>query len=252
MTELKKCFVICPIGEEGSPQRLHSDDLFDVVLKPIAEVAGYVAHRAIDKSRPGDITDAIMNDISSADLIIADITGANPNVFYELALAHVWGRPYILLSADDPLKVPFDINAQHVIRISRATFRAQDVAREAIKSQIEAIKSGSSIIENPVKRFLNRSQMEASGDPEKAVIASMSRQLSEMEKRLESLESSRPVRIVSPNNSVRRTYFNRLINENVSGSRKEDLMQKRLMSAFEEFINKANNGESGDPEDGES
>ena len=55
------------------------------------------------------IMDKIREQISSASVIIGDITGGNPNVFYELGLAHAFGKPIIFLTQDDPRSAPVDI-----------------------------------------------------------------------------------------------------------------------------------------------
>ena len=103
----KRCFVICPIGERDTAIRQRSDDIFEHLIRPIAQDAGYVAERVIDNDRPGDITTKIVGDIIEANVIVADITGHNPNVFYELAIAHAWKKPRIILTTPPP---PFPWN----------------------------------------------------------------------------------------------------------------------------------------------
>jgi hypothetical protein len=59
--------------------------------------------------------DRIFNQISKADVLIADMTGRNPNVFYEVGYAHALGKIVILVTqnADD---IPFDLkHRQHII-----------------------------------------------------------------------------------------------------------------------------------------
>jgi hypothetical protein len=161
---LKKCFVICPIGEEGTAIRARSDDIFERLIKPIANEAGYVAERVIDSDRPGDITDKVMKDIHESDLVVADITGHNPNVFYELAIAHAWRKPFILMSSDQPLKVPFDIGSLNVISIRLESFSAADETRDNLKRHFDSINSGTTF-PNPVSRFESNKAIEASGNP---------------------------------------------------------------------------------------
>jgi hypothetical protein len=54
--------------------------------------------------------------ISSADVIIADCTGRNPNVFYELGMAHILNKPVILITSDAVKQAPTDIRCFEFIR----------------------------------------------------------------------------------------------------------------------------------------
>lgn len=169
----KRCFVICPIGESGSEIRARSNDIFDHLVRPIAEAAGYVAHRVIDNDRPGDITSKIIGDILSADAIVADITGHNPNVFYELAIAHAWKKPCILLSGDDPLRVPFDIASQNVISLRTESFGAFETTKKLVAKHFNDIADGKAGLENPVARFERGKELEKSGNPLAAELAEL-------------------------------------------------------------------------------
>ena len=59
-----------------------------------------------------------MRDLQAADLVVADLTEANPNVYYELALRHATAKPFIHL-ARDRTKLPFDLKVMDVIFISK-------------------------------------------------------------------------------------------------------------------------------------
>jgi hypothetical protein len=54
---MKTCFVISPIGVPGSDVREHADDVFDFIIKPAVEKAGYNVKRADHEARPGAITE---------------------------------------------------------------------------------------------------------------------------------------------------------------------------------------------------
>jgi hypothetical protein len=116
----KKCFVISPIGAENSEVRRHADTVFNCIIrpacKPASDEAGptYLAERGDHKTAPGKITDQIYEDILEAELIIAVLTGANPNVYYELAIAQSAAKPVILLM-EKGFEAPFDIKDQRII-----------------------------------------------------------------------------------------------------------------------------------------
>ena len=81
------------------------------------------------------------NSVLNADLVIADLTGHNPNVFYELAIRHLVGKPFIHMT-DKPESVPFDIFALNAIRLDKASYGALRAAEAELASQIRSIKAG--------------------------------------------------------------------------------------------------------------
>ncbi len=90
------------------------DMLFEEVIRPVCEGLGIDAFRASDIYRPSVILQDILQGLDSANVVIADITPANPNVFYELGYSHAIQKPVILLAErDTPL--PFDISGYRVI-----------------------------------------------------------------------------------------------------------------------------------------
>jgi hypothetical protein len=62
-------------------------------------------HRVLTKA----LMDKVRDQIVEADLILGDVSFANPNVFYEIGLAHALGKPVVFLTQDDPGNAPVDI-----------------------------------------------------------------------------------------------------------------------------------------------
>lgn len=87
-------FVLMPFTEAWS------DRIWSRHIKPTVDSMGLSCKRADDFFAPGVIIDDIWAAINCSSVIIADLTGRNPNVFYELGIAHVVGVPAILLSQD--------------------------------------------------------------------------------------------------------------------------------------------------------
>ncbi len=107
----KKCFLVCPIGEEGSDTRINSDKLLDYVLKPVLEQKDYEIIRA-DKILQADlITDSIIYNLENAELVIADITQPNPNVYFELGYRTALKKPVIQIAVEKT-RLPFDISVK--------------------------------------------------------------------------------------------------------------------------------------------
>jgi len=115
-----ECFVISPIGAEGSETRRHADIVYECIVVPACAASVgekgpiYNPERGDHKAAPGKITDQIYEDIMDADLIIAVLTESNPNVYYELAIAQAAAKPVILL-LEKGFEAPFDIKDQRII-----------------------------------------------------------------------------------------------------------------------------------------
>jgi hypothetical protein len=102
-----RCFVISPIGQYGSETRNHMDTVFQCIIEP-ALAERYEVIRGDHIARPGRITEQFIEDILLNDLIVCVLTGNNPNVYYELAIAESAARPIIVLRHRGD-EVPFDV-----------------------------------------------------------------------------------------------------------------------------------------------
>lgn len=94
-------------------------EVYDEVYKPVCNANGIDCLRVDEISRPGSITRDIIENILDADIIIADLTSRNPNVFYELGIAHVVGNKTIM-TTQDIKDVPFDIANYRVIEYDQS------------------------------------------------------------------------------------------------------------------------------------
>lgn len=101
-------FVICPFAP---PYEAY----FGSVYEPAAANAGMRAYRAKDMFKTGNVVSQIVEAISTCTCVIAELSERNPNVYYELGLAHAFGKPTILLSSS-ARAIPFDLrNLRHVL-----------------------------------------------------------------------------------------------------------------------------------------
>ena len=112
----KTCFVISPIGSADSETRERSDKALKHVFKAALEPRGYQVIRADEISVPGSITLQVLEKVLESDLVIADLTEHNPNVFYELAVRHASEKPVIHV-IDATETIPFDIADLRAIRL---------------------------------------------------------------------------------------------------------------------------------------
>lgn len=137
----RECFIICPLGDEQSETRKKSDTFLKFVFNPVLERNGYKAIRADQIPKVGLITSQIINLIIDCPLVIADLTDSNPNVFYELAIRHTTGLPYIQVITKGQ-KIPFDINAIRTIEIDIQDLESVEKAKVEIEKLILAFHGG--------------------------------------------------------------------------------------------------------------
>jgi hypothetical protein len=99
------CFVMQPFA-------MPYGDYYDKIFKPAIEKTGLQPVRAdADIFGTGKIIDQVWRGISAAKVLVAELTTRNPNVFYELGLAHALNKPVVLISSNES-DVPFDL--QHI------------------------------------------------------------------------------------------------------------------------------------------
>lgn len=109
--EKPKCFIIMPFGG-------WFDKYYLEIYIPAIEAAGFDAKRADDLYRPGNIVNDIWTYTKEATVLLADLTNKNPNVFYELGLAHAITKPAVLITASME-DVPFDLRSLRVIEYDK-------------------------------------------------------------------------------------------------------------------------------------
>jgi hypothetical protein len=168
----KHCFVISPIGEIDSDIRKRSDQVFKHIISPAAEQYGYGTIRADLISEPGLITTQVIQHIIEDSLVVADLSGRNPNVYYELALRHAIKKPLIqLISKGEPL--PFDVAGMRTIIIDHHDLDNVEESKEEIGRQIKALESNPDLIDNPISFAMNLKALRESDNPEKRTLADL-------------------------------------------------------------------------------
>jgi hypothetical protein len=104
---LDTCFVMMPFGP-------WFDRYYQEIYIPAIKEAGFEPVRADELFTTGSVVEQIWEQIEKGKLLLADLSGKNPNVFYELGLAHAARKPVVFTAAqvDD---VPFDLRHLRVI-----------------------------------------------------------------------------------------------------------------------------------------
>jgi hypothetical protein len=124
-------FVLMPFTAKMRP-------IYDDHIKKVCTDLDLTVARADDFFSTQSVIDEIWSAINKSSILIADCTGRNPNVFYEIGIAHTVGRKVILLSQqkDD---MPFDL--AHIRRISysftpRGMTEMEDALRKTLKTEL--------------------------------------------------------------------------------------------------------------------
>jgi signal transduction histidine kinase len=159
----RTCFVISPFGDETSASRKRSDQVIRHVIEPVVVDAGYDVERADRLGKPGIITSQVIERLVQADLVVADLSEHNANVFYELAVRHAARKPLIQLISRE-FALPFDVAGMRTIFYDLADPDENDRAKKEIRDHLDAIETDSDAIDTPISAALDLAEMRASGE----------------------------------------------------------------------------------------
>ncbi len=130
-TTIPSCFVIMPFGKKGTDDEQHYNMVYEHVHRRAVEDAGFASVRADEIPESGPIPDTIKHQLRNADLVLADLSDRNPNVFYELGYRHSLGKPSITVS-DDVSSIPFNVATYATIQYCISPLADADEARDRI------------------------------------------------------------------------------------------------------------------------
>jgi hypothetical protein len=135
------CFVISPIGGDGTDVRKRSDRLFKFIIAPAATDAGFSqVLRADHLDHPGSITHQVLQHLREIDVVVADLSDQNANVFYELAVRHLLGKPTIQLLVQGQI-LPFDVAQIRTITYDLTNLESVDSCRTSLAAQLRALSA---------------------------------------------------------------------------------------------------------------
>lgn len=187
----KKTFVISPIGPANTEIRREADWVLDDMIKPALEPKGFKVQRADDFSATGMITTKVILGIQNADLIVADMSGRNANVFYELGVAHSYRKPVIPLMREGD-EIPFDTAPLGTIFYSRENVQVWAKAKADLsRAAVEAVEPNH-IVSNPVTVALGHKQLMETGDPRDKAIAALQDTVSALSRDFAQFKNSPP------------------------------------------------------------
>ena len=147
--ETKKCFVISPIGDPGTPTRRAIDGLLSAVIEPALVPLGFDIISPHNLANPGSITQQVLAHLLEDDLVIANLSDLNPNVMYELAVRHSKRMPVITV-AEVGTKLPFDVATERTIFFTNDMAGTEQLKAELVDMAQVAVKDNQP--DNPVYR----------------------------------------------------------------------------------------------------
>ncbi len=176
MENKKTCFIISPIGQEGSDIRKQADDVFDFLIAPALSRFSFEIIRSDRIASTSKVSGQILNYIQNAELCIANLTGDNLTVSYQLGRRHETAKPCIQIISLGEL-TPFDVANMRTIIYDLNSFSAARDSQNQLEKYIEEIEkegysdSGSSLqnlsetlqrIEKKVNSLINHHKDETS------------------------------------------------------------------------------------------
>jgi hypothetical protein len=140
------CFVMMPFA-------LPLGNYYEKIYKPAIEKAGLKPVRADSEIfGAGKIMDQIWLGINAAKVLVAELTSRNPNVFYELGLAHALRKPVVLVSSNES-DVPFDLKHIRVIIYDTTDpFWGNKLLDKVAENILSAIKNPEEAILRPLEK----------------------------------------------------------------------------------------------------
>lgn len=145
-----KVFVIMPFSEDFF-------ESYEMIKQHFEE--GFEFSHAGEEDNQQNILADIVPPIYNADIVLADLTGLNPNVMYELGIAHSLNKKTVVITRDDLSKLPFDLKQYRAKGYSTHFKQFFDLITY-LEKQFTGATDGSVIFSNPVIDFLDKNQLD--------------------------------------------------------------------------------------------
>lgn len=138
MTE-KICFIVTAIGESGTETRDRADEVFSYLIAPVCEELGYKPVRVDQVDAVDNINETIINYLKTAPMVVADMTGHNPNAFYELGFRQALELPLVPIIQTGN-KLPFDVISQRTVFYNLSVGKIEQSKRE-LKAKMKSFEN---------------------------------------------------------------------------------------------------------------
>ena len=131
--EPKRCFVVMGFGiktDYATGRKLDLNKSYRLLIKPVVEEKGLICIRADEIRHSGSIDLPMYRELLKADVVIADLSTANVNAFYELGIRHALRPRTTIVISEDKLTYPFDLNH---IKITSYTHLGEGIEYEEVE-----------------------------------------------------------------------------------------------------------------------
>lgn len=215
MEENNKVFVVMQVGAKDSTERKRADEIYKYIVAPAVDSVGLVPYRSDLDYAPGAITPRFLSELLAARVVIADLTGNSPNVFYELGIAHSFVCPLVSI-ADSAKSLPFDAKDERVIELGEypagALPMAQGVeARELLQASLEVVLREGYEPPSPLRGAAANLSIDRliPSDPKAAELAQIRESLEEIRKEIA------PRMVVPRNVQIELSAFRKVVEANL-------------------------------------
>lgn len=222
----RTCFVIMPIADMASYDSRHFDRVYNHLIKPACDAAGFKTVRADEVNNSNLIVLDILKRIVESDIAICDLSGRNPNVMYELGLRQAFNKKTVLIK-DDRTISPFDVQAFRYCEYD-SSLRI-DNAFNNIKSLEKAIVSTFEADTNDVNSIVQLLRIEPAKVGEKTQLSKQDTLIFEtLNQILNKIDT--PAKIFRSSKTVKYKPRSKYLIEQLKLNRTDDLIGKNYMN----------------------
>lgn len=149
MTET--CFVIMPYGQEDAAKKEYGR-VYNFLIKSAVEDMGLKCVRSDLEGKGGHILGNVIDDLANSRILVADLSGLNWNVAYELGMRHVFHKNGTILICNSNYKaqMPFDVQSLNIFFYPPDWIDSYEELRDQLKKAIEGRLSGKTKNDSPV------------------------------------------------------------------------------------------------------
>ena len=192
----KTCFVIMPFGADSTESKKRFDGVYKGIIVPAVREAGYEPVREDITGTPGSIPKSIIQKLATSEMVVADLSGMNPNVFYELGIRHVFSKCGTVLLIHKSEKIPFDNATHRVVLYTNELDDLESTHKQIVdaiqKRELESADTDNLIhdtypaLPDDLLKSLNRNALSTENEKLKARINTLSLENEKQKKLLES------------------------------------------------------------------
>jgi hypothetical protein len=159
----------------------------EAIVEPVfKEHSDFIVDRADKLVHPGLIDAQIIHKLLTAEIVVADLTGLNPNVFYEIGIRHMAQKPIIHMHEVGE-KIPFDVSLYRSLAYSRLRPKDLTQAQAGLREMVDRALAPDYAVENPVTNARGRFKLEEQATPEQRVVMEQFRAVEDRLMRIETL-----------------------------------------------------------------